>query len=257
MITIVTAWYILNSKFDKTTYKIWMDNFVALIDNFYLVIYTNKESYYMLEEFLHKNVKIIIKEFDEFYGYKWKDNWIENHCNNFLLNEQSFFNTDWKLNMLWSEKINFVYDTYENKYFNTDYYIWCDIGYFRDPIINNKWPNYEVVKTLNPNVIYYAYVCHKNILNEYIRRVLNNENIPYHQASISGGFFIIHKNKINWYHNIYYDKLNYFFIHKLLVKDDQYILLHCIANNINEFLLLKDPTTNMNDSWFLFKRLLL
>ena len=40
--------------------------------------------------------------------------------------------TDWKLNMLWSEKIAFVKKCYDNKYFpETDWYGWVDIGYFR------------------------------------------------------------------------------------------------------------------------------
>lgn len=254
MITIVSSWYILNSKFDKIIYKKWMNHFKDLVDNFYLVIYTNKESYYMLEDFIHKNVKIIIKEFDEFYGFKWEKKWIENHTKNYLLNNNSIFNTDWKLNMLWSEKINFVYETYNNKYFNTDYYIWCDIGYFREPMINKKWPNYDVIKSLNKNAIYYSYVCNKNILQEYIKNILNSKIVPYEQNSISGGFFIIHKNKIGWYKKTYYDKVDFFFKNNLLIKDDQYIILHCLANNINDFLLLKD--TNVN-SWFIFKNFLL
>jgi hypothetical protein len=34
--------------------------------------------------------------------------------------------------MLWSEKISFVKETMDNQYFNTEYYGWCDIGYFRN-----------------------------------------------------------------------------------------------------------------------------
>ena len=257
MITIVSAWYILNSKFDKIIYKKWMNHFKELVDNFYLVIYTNKESYYMLEDFIHKNVKIIIKEFDEFYGFKWEKKWIENHTKNYLLNNNSIFNTDWKLNMLWSEKINFVHESYNNNYFNTDYYIWCDIGYFREPILHKKWPNYETIKSLNKNSIYYSYVCNTNILQEYIFNILTDKFVPYEQNSISGGFFIIHKNKIDWYKKTYYDKVESFFEKNLLIKDDQYIILHCVANNIKDFLLLKDTNTTVNNSWFLFKKFLL
>ena len=34
--------------------------------------------------------------------------------------------------MLWCEKISFVKKTIEKNYFNTDWYGWCDIGYFRE-----------------------------------------------------------------------------------------------------------------------------
>ena len=121
-------------------------------------------------------------------------------------------------------------------------------------MINKKWPNYDVIKSLNKNAIYYSYVCNKNILQEYIKNILNSKIVPYEQNSISGGFFIIHKNKIGWYKKTYYDKVDFFFKNNLLIKDDQYIILHCLANNINDFLLLKD--TNVN-SWFIFKKFLL
>jgi hypothetical protein len=49
-----------------------------------------------------------------------------------MLNSQSQFNTAWELNMLWSEKIAFVQETIRNHYFDTEYYGWCDIGYFRN-----------------------------------------------------------------------------------------------------------------------------
>ena len=79
---------------------------------------------------------------------------------------------------------------------------------------------------------------------------LFNDNI----LQILSLFFIIHKNKIGWYKKTYYDKVDFFFKNNLLIKDDQYIILHCLANNINDFLLLKD--TNVN-SWFIFKKFLL
>ena len=177
---------------------------------------------------------------------------------NDLLNHNSIFNINWKLNMIWNEKIYFVYDTYIHNYFNSDYYIWCDIGYFREPLINKKWPNYDVVKNLNPNTIYYAHVCDNNILSYYIKAILNNIQVPYTQASISGGFFIIHKNKLLWYKTIYYDTLSSFFENNLLIKDDQYIILQCVTYNLNHFNLIKDPTTTkIDDNWFFFTKFLL
>ena len=117
-ITFATCWYNLKSKFDVNTYRQWMGNFLMNVNNFNLVIYTNKESYYVLELLVVNNskIKVIFKEWEEFYGYQWRDNWINNHKNNNLLNDKSRFNTDWKLNMLWSEKINFVKEIMDKKY---------------------------------------------------------------------------------------------------------------------------------------------
>ena len=69
----------LKSKFDVDTYRQWMGNFLMNVNNFNLVIYTNKESYYLFESLVENNsrIKVIMKEWDEFYGYKWKDKWIK------------------------------------------------------------------------------------------------------------------------------------------------------------------------------------
>ena len=40
-------------------------------------------------------------------------------------------NVSYELQMIWNEKVNFVRESIENKYFDSEYYSWCDIGYFR------------------------------------------------------------------------------------------------------------------------------
>ena len=45
----ICLWYNINSKFNVKTYQKWMSNFLNNVCNFYLVIYTNKESFYMVE----------------------------------------------------------------------------------------------------------------------------------------------------------------------------------------------------------------
>ena len=92
-----------------------MTNFLSIVNNnFNLVIYTDENSLQYIPK--RENVKIIIKSFEQFYNYKYKDYWIQNHEKNNLLNNR----IDWKVNMLWSEKIWFVNETIQNKYFNTE-----------------------------------------------------------------------------------------------------------------------------------------
>ena len=184
-----------------------MRNFIGNVNNFNLIIYTNKESYSVLEPLIqiqdntNEKIKVIFKEWEEFYGYKWRDNWINNHQNNNLLNDKSRFNTDWKLNMLWSEKINFVKETMDKKYVDTEWYGWCDIGYFRggNNLTNEeikKWPNKDIINSLDKNRIYYGLPGSRRDLNLLSRIIFNkNENnipaipIPPDQVSIAGGFF--------------------------------------------------------------------
>ena len=110
--------------------------------------------------------------------------------------------------MLWNEKIWFVKETYDNKYFNTEFYGWCDIGYFRNRyndfntnLIKN-WPNPTKINIFDKNKIYYACVNNNMDYMKNIENIIINKNeiglpstdIPPNQISIAGGFFIIHKN---------------------------------------------------------------
>ena len=269
-ITIVTAWYILKSKFNINTYRVWMSNFLNNVNNFNLVIYTNKESIHLFESLIKNNskIKVVMKEWDEFYGYKWKDNWINNHKKNSSLNNNSRFNTDWKLNMLWNEKINFVKETKENKLFDSEWYGWCDIGYFRGgnnltPKEISKWPSKDKINLLDKNKIYYGRPGNNKSLNMLFKIIMNKNKdnmpvipIPPGQVSISGGFFLSHKDKIEWWNTTYYNRLNDYFNYEYLVKDDQIIIIDCIINNLTNFKLIEEQNP-LKDRWFVFQSFLL
>ena len=153
-ITFSSCFYIMESKFDPSKYIEWMRNFISIANNFNLVIYTDENTSKYINTNSNSNIKIIIKPFNQFYNYKYKDYWIRNHEKNSLLNDKSC----WELNMLWAEKTSFVKETIERKYFDTCFYGWCDIGYFRNrtgeyndtntsELIN--WPNYDKINALD------------------------------------------------------------------------------------------------------------
>ena len=175
----------------------------------------------------------------------------------------------WELNMLWSEKIQFVKETIERNYFSTEFYGWCDIGYFRnrsDDLHTSKLSNWgNNISSLNNNInkICYACICNDNNYMNYLYKLVNNRNkidlpvepIPPYQNSIAGGFFILHKNNINWWSNTYDNKLKLYFENGYLVKDDQIILVDCILSNIDYFTLFRENINGL-DNWFMFQRIL-
>jgi hypothetical protein len=264
-ITFSSCFYILKSKFEPNIYIEWMNNFISIVNNFYLVIYTDKNSISYIDTKNNPKIKIIIKQLNEFYNYKYKDYWIKNHEKNFLLNDKS----DWQLNMLWSEKISFVKETIERKYFNTELYGWCDIGYFRnrdDDISTSElmsWPDINKLKQLNKSKIVYACINNDDRYLNYIMSFVKNQNetgvpinqIPSNQKSIAGGFFILHKDMIDWWFDTFNSKLSNYFKNNYLVKDDQIILVDCIFNNLDKFLLFREHEYPY-DNWFMFQRLL-
>ena len=237
-ITFSSCFYIIKSKFDPKTYIEWMNNLISIVNNFNLVIYTDENTYKYINTRENPKIKIILKPIEEFNNYKYKNYWIKNHEKNTLLNNV----VDWEINMLWSEKIWFVNETIQNQYFDTDFYGWCDIGYFRnrhnDLNVNNlkNWGNDLAIQKLNINTIHYACINNDKIFMNNLYKLINDKNvlglpvteIPAEQNSIAGGFFVIHKNKIDWWLKTFDDKLNLYFKNNYLVKDDQIILVDCI-----------------------------
>jgi len=269
-ITFSSCFYIIKSKFDPSIYIEWMTNFISIVNNFNLVIYTDENSSKYINEIIQSNtninskIKIIITPLEQFYTYKYKDKWIENHKKNSLINGMSC----WELNMLWSEKIWFVKETIERKYFETEFYGWCDIGYFRNrpyDLHTSKlmnWPNNEKIAKLDKNKISYACITNDDGYMDYLYQIVNNKNptglpvepIPAHQNSIAGGFFILYKDKIDWWSSTYNNKLELYFKNNYLVKDDQIIVVDCVLSDINSFTLFRENSPGL-DNWFMFQRI--
>jgi hypothetical protein len=267
-ITFSSCFYIIKSKFEPEKYIEWMNNFISIVNNFYLVIYTDETSLKFINSRENPNIKIIIKPIEIFYSYKYKDFWIENHNKNVFLNDKSC----WELNMLWSEKINFVKETIEKNYFDTEYYGWCDVGYFRnrtgsytDSSTNEllRWPDNNKISQIDKNKIVYACINNNYIyLNDLIKIIcdknidgLPKKQIPPAQNSIAGGFFILHKTMIDWWFHTYYGQLENYFKHNYLVKDDQIIVADCVFSNLNKFSIFRECQYPY-DNWFMFQRIL-
>jgi hypothetical protein len=264
LITFSSCFYIIKSKFSYETYVNWMNKLISIVNNFNLVIYTDEDSSKYINTNNNERIKIIIKPIEEMYNYKYKEYWIKNHQNNNLLNDKSIHKTSWELNMLWSEKISFVEETYNNKYFETEYYGWCDIGYFRDLdsykiSLFLNWPSNDKIINLNKSKIHYIQINNNKNYIDYLKNIINNKNniglpimpIPPDQTSIAGGFFILYKDKINWWKELYDNKLQLYFKNEYLVKDDQIIIIDCIFSNDEHYELY------LSYSWFAFQNILL
>lgn len=270
-ITFSSCFYIIKSKFQKEKYIEWMNNFISIVNaNFYLVIYTDKKSCQFINTRENPNIKVIIKELHDFYNYKYKEYWIKNHAKNIYLNNTSIHNTNWELNMLWSEKVWFVNETIHKMYFDTEMYGWCDIGYFRNnnndinsSILSKQWANKSTIEMLNKSKIHYACIQNNDAYLTFIQKLINNRNkldlpiepIPPNQCSVAGGFFILHKSKADWWAAYYDRKLETYLKYDYLVKDDQIIIIDCIFSNIDEFALYREKDIRY-DNWFMFQRIL-
>ena len=176
---------------------------------------------------------------------------------------------DWRVNMLWSEKIHFVNETKVNKYFDTEFYGWCDIGYFRNRyndspnLLLTNWPSSNKIELLNKNKIYYGLVNNEKAYVNNIFMIVQDkdkdgvprEPIPHNQITVAGGFFICYKDKLEWWKKNYDTKLRLYFKYDQLVKDDQIIIADCIFSSLQDFHLVQEEKVGF-DNWFLFQRYL-
>jgi hypothetical protein len=265
MLTLSTAWYVLKAKFDIGTYTKWIDNMLSNVQC-NVVIYTDYNSLEYVSKYESNKIKIIIKPIEDFYNYRYKDYWIENHKRNHELNKK----IGWEVNMLWSEKVHFVNETMTQKYFDTEFYGWCDIGYFReDCIIEHlkNWPNPNTIQELSKDKIYYACVNNDDKYINHISQMINSKNadglpitpLPANLILIAGGFFLAHKYLISWWAQTYDEKLRLYIKHNYLVKDDQIILADCIFTTpIEKFIVCREFYEDRRfNNWFMFQRYLL
>ena len=167
--------------------------------------------------------------------------------------------------MLLSEKPFFVKETKFSAHFPpTEYYGWCDLGYFREGPIDMTWPNPAKIRALNKNKIHYA--CIQNNIPYLTKLILDIGNrkedglpaveIPPNQESIAGGFWIAPTSKVSDWGDIYDRRLGAYFDAEYLVKDDQIILADLIFSNMRSFNLYRENQEGI-DNWFMFRRILL
>ena len=268
-ITFSTCWYQFKAKFDFSVYVPWIRNMLSNVRAYNLVIYTDEagKAAFDFDSYAAVNprIRVIVKPFESFRNYALKDLWIANHAKNVTLNKL----VDWRVNALWSEKVHFVHETVAKRYFDTEFYGWCDIGYFRG---RNKqdlsmsqlrgWPNPDKIAALNPAKIYYGCVNNDWTQIEHCIRTINDpmqtQILDPRLNFIAGGFFILHKTKAEWWATMYDAKLHQQLSRGRTVKDDQQIIADCVFSKDTQshFHICREEGAKY-DVWFLFQRALL
>lgn len=298
-VTFSSCLYHMKNRHGSSYHTSWMRGFIRIVKQFYLVIYTDEETSQIIIDEIHKtenniaksNIRVIIKPYTEFYNYKYAEYWKRNNDNP----ECKLYNVaDWRLNMLWCEKVHFVHQTVQGRYFgkDTEYYGWCDIGYFRDTltttttgsryanIIREHWPNPAKMNRLDKSTIYYGCNIRPNDMNIALKYYLdyfhpsnlNSETgLPRttdkkNTHFISGGFFITGREKVKWWVDTFQTALEKYITHNAVIQDDQLIISYCVfKNNVysgdddskRHFSILKVNETEPDKLWFMFRDLLL
>ena len=130
MATVVSAFYIMDSKFPSQQYMKWIQNFLETVGS-HLIFYTDPELIPMFEEwrkpYMNKTRFIALSR-DNWTAYtKYsKDFWLSQKQRD---REAKIHSAD--LYSIWYEKKEFILRAAELNPFGHTKYIWCDAGAFR------------------------------------------------------------------------------------------------------------------------------
>lgn len=137
--TVVTAFYEIPSKFHSEQYWIWIKNFISVVEG-PIVLFTSSDLVVRFKELIPESrrdrIVIIVKEFKDLHHNKFRNEYQKS----LDLDYQKGHSID--LYIIWAEKVKFVMKAIEINPFNTDRFVWCDIGIFRQTHLFNLFKGF-------------------------------------------------------------------------------------------------------------------
>ena len=205
---------------------------------------------------LKKLTTIKVLEIDDFYVSKYKENFIKHH--KALDPEQDIHNPE--LYMIWAEKSEFLKKASDDNPHNSEFFLWCDIGSFRNRKDKNDIPLDKISSYPNPDKIKEIprdkiILTETGLLNlwRYTNQGLTIHEFTHVKASVGGTIFGGYKEIINEWHKTYYETLELFIKNDRFAGKDQNIMAN-IAIVHPKLVYLFRPM--YGDRWFYFHWLL-
>jgi hypothetical protein len=130
--TVVTAYYEVKNKYKHADYTEWAQNFLQIPFN--LIVYTDKANEGLIRK-LRGNLPMVLieKNLEDFEAYKLKnkyDEFAERDSERNPKTGDKYHSSE--LYMIWAEKIKFTNDAIKLNPYKSNFFVWCDIGVFRD-----------------------------------------------------------------------------------------------------------------------------
>ena len=251
--TVVTAFYPIPSKISKNIdvsqrqYFAWTTNLFKIKAP--IILFTE---HHLNDKFINirqgRPMYIVNYKFEDLISWsKYKSVWIENHK---IDHEHDIHSPE--LYAIWAQKSVFVRDAINLNYFNTKYFMWTDIGCFRNTDHMGKLLNFPIVDHFTPNKILFSSI------NELPSTCDAPNGIRYVESkniTLVGTLWGGDKQAcLNW-HGAYFAMLDKFIEHNLFVGKDQVIMLSTLLNNKDLGVVVR-KTYDACDPWFFLQYLL-
>lgn len=186
--TFVTCFYEFKSKHSVDEYRKWMKDTLVAIRSPIIVFTESKWEPYILECRKGLPTHVIIRPLSMLHSYATFQRHGEQQRQ--LDPERDIHNLN--LYVVWNEKMKFMQEAYSMDLYQTQWYVWCDIGYFRSPESNMRsWPTSSKLCLLPKDKITMAE--------------------PYKPTSVihvAAGMFLMHRSHLNLLCDRYYAKMS-------------------------------------------------
>jgi len=252
--TIVTAYFQLGkSKHNHPAYLEWMKN--MLIIQCPMIIFCDTESARIISEFRVPSseiypTNIITMDITECYSYKYWQTFERQYNEK---DHEKYHSPE--LYVVWNEKTNFLKRAVEINTFSTEYFLWTDIGCFREE--NTKfihWPNPSKMKMLQDKILLLT-VC-PFTQEEYNCNTFDSiPDFQYTEGRIAAHIFGGTANAILRWHEQYYQLMDYFISIDRFVGKEQNIM-SSMAILHKDMIELIETDYNCENIWFYLRNYL-
>lgn len=185
-------------------------------------------TFHSLRSHASNSTKIITMELNETLMSRKYDVqfWQDQHAKD----PERAIHPNYYLYWIWNEKLEFLRRAIEENPFNSDFFAWVDIGYFREPNYNNQVMLKQIPAGLKQDQVLGLNV--SVISNDYM----------------GGGFIGGYRTGILRFHTIFYDLLE---TNKdsFIGKEQDYFKKACVENENEGLCLLIKPKQSHGD-WF-------
>ena len=242
--TVVSCYYKLPSKHTHDKYYNWIDNFLKNI-KCNIIIFTSNDLVDFFKKYNNANIYIIIQNFEDLPIYKkYYDIWDYQHS----IDNQKDIRTKYCY-ILWNSKLDFLKSAIELNPFNSDKFIWNDIGNVRnDEYINflQNYPIYENISNKKIDII----TINPNLFNN----TNNTNNFFQDEICISASIFGSSVENILIFYELFYKKMDEYLINNKFIGCDQQIIYSIILENVHLFNLINPYIDNYTESGKLIKK---
>jgi len=232
VLTCVSCYYPVKNKHKEDNYKKWFEKTLKI--NCPYVFFTDKENMEEIKKYRGDlPTYIIVYDINKFYSYRFKENMEIHrlHC------------PSRELNIIWNEKIFMMKIAQEINPYQSEWFQWVDAGIC---IYRNHLPPAEdltkssLLKVLPKDKFIYS---SSNKINE---KCILDENY-FH--CVSGTSYLIHKDFMNDYVDLYYDYLKKK-ITKKNIWTDQLIHTHILKDFPHLFFQIADGYGNVTSKLY-------